>query len=147
MKPNQTAIYYALGDSREGSPPARISRASSAAASKSFPVRPGRRLLGAHGLGFSGKPFQSVTQGSADRSAILRRGRGGRRRPPRRHCHFARIKQALGDRSAPSGLERLRRQPCLPVAAEGGLDRRLNASSPVKGSPAGAGAGINRAIR
>ncbi len=86
LRDNQTAIYLHHRRRQEASrAPARSSR--------SFRARGVEVLLlddavdafwVTSALGFDGKPFKSVTQGSADIDAIrARRGRGGRRRRPK----------------------------------------------------------------
>ena len=68
LRPNQTAIFYLLGDDVKRlwhQPPARrvqVARHRGAVAARS-----GGRLLGVGPrTGFEGKPFKSVTQGAAD---------------------------------------------------------------------------------
>ncbi len=128
LKPNQTAIYYALGDSQ--------------AAIKSSPQLEGYRRRGVEvlllsdpidafwvrtSLGVEGKPFKSVTQGAADLSLLSgaddKADAGNRAAIATLAARFA---TALGDRvSAVTLSERLTDSPVCLVAAEAGLDRQL----------------------
>ncbi len=130
MKPRQTAITYALGETAE--------------AIAASPHLEGFRQRGVEvlflsdavdafwvrtALGFAGKAFQSVTQGAADLSAIPMEAAadGGEAAPKAAVATLAaRLKQALGDRvSAVRGSERLTGSPVCLVAADSGLDRQL----------------------
>ncbi len=131
LKPNQTAIYYALGGSRE--------------AIASSPHLEGFRRRGVEvlvladavdafwvrtALGFEGKPFQSVTQGAADLSAIPLEDESVEDDAPESKAAVAtlaaRLKQALGDRvSDVRTSDRLTDSPVCLVAPDRGIDRQL----------------------
>ncbi|MCC6984700.1 MAG: molecular chaperone HtpG [Bauldia sp.] len=128
LKPSQTAIYYALGDSE--------------ASILASPHLEGYRQRGVEvlllsdpidafwvrtSLGFEGKPFKSVTQGAADLSLL---GPAETKAEPANRAAVAtlaaRFKEALGDRvSAVTLSERLTDSPVCLVAADSGLDRQL----------------------
>jgi len=130
MKPNQTAIYYALGDSQ--------------AAIAASPHLEGYRRRGFEvlllsdpvdafwvrtALGFEGKPFQSVTQGAAGLSAIPPE-EGDEESKPQAEASIAalaaRLKQALGGRvSDVRSSDRLTDSPVCLVAPDSGPDRQL----------------------
>jgi molecular chaperone HtpG len=131
LKPNQTAIYYALGDSREAiaaSPHLEGFRRRGvevlflADAVDAFWVRTA--------LGFEGKPFQSVTQGAADLSALQLEAGPGEDKAPEDNAAIAslaaRLRQALGDRvSGVRASDRLTDSPVCLVAPDRGIDRQL----------------------
>ena len=102
LRPNQTAIYYALGDDREDDPREPAARGLRPARRRGAgALRPGRRLLGADARSaIDGKPFQSVTQGRGR----PRHDPGRRRaaRPPRRRrkARWRRSPRASSRRSA-----------------------------------------------
>ncbi len=130
MRPNQTAIYYALGDDAaaiqasphlEGFARRGIEVLLLADAVDAFWVRTA--------LGFDGKPFQSVTQGSADLDLIpLAEGVSEDEAAPESAVATlaARFKQALGDKvSAVRLSKRLASSAVCLVAPEMGPDRQL----------------------
>ena len=131
MKPNQTAIYYALGDTRE--------------AIAASPHLEGFRRRGVEvlllpdpvdafwvrtALAYEGKPFQSVTQGATDLSAMAAEEGVTEDEEPETRALVAtlaaRIKQALGDRvSDVRASDRLSDSPVCLVASDSGPDRQL----------------------
>ncbi len=130
MRPNQTAIYYALGDS--------------AAAIKASPQLEGFARHGIEvllladpvdafwvrtALGFDGKPFQSVTQGSADLDIVpLAEGTSEEEAAPESAVATlaARFKQTLGDKVSDVRVsKRLASSAVCLVAPEMGPDRQL----------------------
>ena len=130
MRPNQTAIYYALGES--------------AAAIQASPQLEGFARHGIEvllladpvdafwvrtALGFDGKPFQSVTQGSADLDLIpLAEGASEDEAAPESAVATlaARFKQALGDKVSEVRVsKRLAASAVCLVAPEMGPDRQL----------------------
>jgi molecular chaperone HtpG len=131
LKPNQTAIYYALGDSRES--------IASSPHLEGFRQRGVEVLLLADAvdafwvrtaLGFEGKPFQSVTQGAADLSAMPAASEPGEDSGPENKAAIAtlaaQLKQALGDRvSDVRASDRLTESPVCLVAPDRGIDRHL----------------------
>ncbi|MGV8839696.1 MAG: molecular chaperone HtpG [Bauldia sp.] len=132
MKPNQTSIFYAVGESREtiaASPHLEGFRRRGievlllADAVDAFWVRTA--------IGFEGKSFKSITQGDADLSAIPVEGetpKAGEAAAPKAAVATlaARIKQALGDRvTAVRGSDRLTDSPVCLVAPESGPDRQF----------------------
>ena len=72
LRPNQTAIYYALGDRRGGDPrePAARGLCPRAASRCCVLADPVDAFWVRTALGYDGKPFQSVTQGAADLDKI-----------------------------------------------------------------------------
>ena len=130
MRPNQTAIYYALGDD--------------AAAIQASPHLEGFARHGIEvlllsdpvdafwvrtALGFDGKPFQSVTQGSADLDNIpLAEGASEEEAAPESAVAMlaARFKQTLGDKVSEVRVsKRLASSAVCLVAPEMGPDRQL----------------------
>ncbi|MGD9738514.1 MAG: molecular chaperone HtpG [Bauldia sp.] len=131
LKPNQTAIYYALGESREaiaGSPHLEgFRKRGIEVLVLSDPVD---AFWVRTALGFDGKPFKSVTQGAADLSAIPAEGSSDtpadQPAPAVVATLAARIKEALGDRvSAVRASERLTESAVCLVAPDLGPDRQL----------------------
>ena len=130
MRPNQTAIYYALGDSEaailaspqlEGFARHGVEVLVLADPVDAFWVRTA--------IGFDGKPFQSVTQGAADLDTIpLAEGVGEAEAAPESAVATlaARFKQTLGDKvSAVRVSKRLAASAVCLVAPERGPDRQL----------------------
>ncbi len=130
MRPNQTAIYYALGDD--------------AAAIQASPQLEGFARRGIEvlllsdpvdafwvrtALGFDGKPFHSVTQGSADLDLIpLAEGASEDEAAPESAVATlaARFKQTLGDKVSDVRVsKRLAASAVCLVAPEMGPDRQL----------------------
>ncbi len=130
MRPNQTAIYYALGDD--------------AAAIQASPHLEGFARHGVEvlllsdpvdafwvrtALGFDGKPFQSVTQGAADLDLIpLTEGASADEAAPDSAVATlaARFKQTLGDKVSEVRVsKRLATSAVCLVAPEMGPDRQL----------------------
>ena len=130
MRPNQTAIYYALGDD--------------AAAIQASPQLEGFARHGIEvllladpvdafwvrtALGFDGKPFQSVTQGAADLDKIpLAEGASEEEAAPESAVATlaARFKQTLGDKVSEVRVsKRLAASAVCLVAPEMGPDRQL----------------------
>jgi molecular chaperone HtpG len=131
LRPNQTAIYYALGESEaailaspqlEGFAKRGIEVLILSDPVDAFWVRTA--------LGFDGKPFQSVTQGSADLGKVPLAEDGGEAREEAPSSAVATLaalfKQTLGDRvSDVRASVRLTSSPVCIVAAELGPDRQL----------------------
>lgn len=130
LRPNQTAIYYALGDD--------------AAAIRRSPQLEGYARRGVEvlilsdpvdafwvrtALGYDGKPFQSVTQGAAELDKIpLAEGSEDAEAAPESAVATlaARFKQTLGDKvNAVRASARLTTSPVCLVAPDLGLDRQL----------------------
>lgn len=132
FRPNQTAIYYALGENQE--------------AIAASPHLEGFRKRGVEvlllsdpvdafwvrtALGYEGKPFQSVTQGSADLSAIAPvddTGGAAEETAPRAALATlaARFKEVLGERVQDvRASSRLAGSPVCLVAPDLGPDRQL----------------------
>lgn len=131
MKPNQSAIFYALGDSREaiaGSP--HLEGFRRRGVEVLYLADPVDAFWVQTALGFDGKSFQSITQGAADLSGMEGEDSGEPEEPraskPAVATLAARIKQALGDRvSQVRASERLTDSPVCLVAADVGPDRQL----------------------
>lgn len=132
FRPNQTAIYYALGDDAatiaasphlEGFAKRGIEVLILADPVDAFWVRTA--------LGFDGKPFESVTQGAAalDQIPALDESAAADEKPASDAALAAlaaRLKQALGDKVAEvRGSTRLATSPACLVAPEFGPDRQL----------------------
>jgi molecular chaperone HtpG len=132
FRPNQTAIYYALGDDAatiaasphlEGFAKRGIEVLILADPVDAFWVRTA--------LGFDGKPFESVTQGAAalDLIPALDADAANDEKPASDAALAAlaaRLKQALGDKVAEvRGSNRLATSPACLVAPEFGPDRQL----------------------
>ncbi|UOM33579.1 molecular chaperone HtpG [Acuticoccus sp. I52.16.1] len=130
MKENQTAIYYAVGDS--------FDRLTASPHLEGFKARGIEVLLLADpvdafwvrtALGFDGKPFKSVTQGSADLDQIPLTDQ--RHVPDEAKASdiatlSALIKQTLGERvSEVKTSTRLATSPACLVASDMGYDRQL----------------------
>jgi molecular chaperone HtpG len=130
LRPNQTAIYYALGED--------------AAAIRSSPQLEGFARRGVEvlilsdpvdafwvrtALGYDGKPFQSVTQGAADldKIPVVEGAESAEAAPESAVATLAaRFKQTLGDKvNAVRASSRLTASPVCLVAADLGLDRQL----------------------
>ena len=130
MRPNQTAIYYALGDDAatiQASPHLEgFARRGIEVLLLSDPVD---AFWVRTALGFDGKPFQSVTQGSADLDLIpLVEGASEDEAAPESAVATlaARFKQTLGDKvSAVRASKRLASSAVCLVAPEIGPDRQL----------------------
>jgi molecular chaperone HtpG len=130
LRPNQTAIYYALGGDEktihavphlEGFAKRGIEVLVLSDPVDAFWVRTA--------LGFDGKPFQSVTQGAADLAKIplVEGGTEAEAAPESAVATLAALfKQTLGDRvSAVRASSRLTASPVCLVASELGPDRQL----------------------
>lgn len=131
LKPNQAAIYYALGDN-----PAAIDASPHLEGFRKRGVEvlmlsdPVDAFWVRTSLGFNGNPFKSVTQGSADLSSIPIDGAdqpAAEEPPPAAVATLAaRIKQALGERvSAVRPSDRLTESAVCLVAPDLGPDRQL----------------------
>ena len=130
LKPNQTAIYYLVGEDAK--------RLAASPQLEGFRARGVEVLLLADpvdafwvttALGYEGKPFKSVTQGGADIKAIPLVD-GGDDKPAETSgavaALFARMKQTLeGAVSDVRVSDRLSESPACLVAADHALDRRL----------------------
>ena len=130
MRPNQTAIYYALGESEaailaspqlEGFARRGVEVLVLSDAVDAFWVRTA--------LGYEGKPFESVTQGAADLDKIaLVEGAGEEDAAPESAVATlaARFKQTLGDKVSEVRVsKRLAASAVCLVAPEIGPDRQL----------------------
>lgn len=133
LQPNQTAIYYLLGEDLE--------RLAASPQLEGFRARGIEVLLlpdpvdafwVATAAGFDGKPFKSVTQGASDIKSIPLKepqdAAGAAPEPPAAHLAtlFAFMKQTLGeDVEDVRASDRLATSPVCLVASERGLDRRL----------------------
>ena len=132
LRPNQTSIYYLTGDD-----PKRISTSPQL---EGFAARgidvlllsdPVDAFWVSTSVGYDGKPFKSVTQGSADLKAIPFSEEPGNQPPcdataPEIATLLAYLKQTLSETvSDVRRSERLSESPVCLVAAEGGPDRRL----------------------
>jgi len=130
LRPNQTALYYALGDSETAilaSP--QLEGFARRGVEVLLLFDPVDTFWVNTALGYDGKPFQSVTQGVADLDKIpLADGEGEAERAPESAVATlaALFKQTLGDRvSAVRSSVRLTSSPVCLVAGDVGLDRRL----------------------
>lgn len=130
LRPNQTAIYYALGDDQktiltspqlEGFARRGIEVLLLADPVDAFWVKTA--------LGYDGKPFQSVTQGSADLDTVpVVEGEADMESASDSAVGTlsALFKQTLGERvSAVRASTRLTTSPVCLVAGETGMDRQL----------------------
>ncbi|MEO8668684.1 MAG: molecular chaperone HtpG [Bauldia sp.] len=130
LRPNQTAIYYALGEDAETirkSPHLEgFGRRGIEVLVLSDPVD---AFWVRTALGYEGKPFQSVTQGSADLNNIplADTETGGEAAPEAAVATLAALfKQALGDRvSSVRASARLTTSAVCLVASDLGPDRQL----------------------
>ena len=148
MRPNQTAIYYALGDDAKAilaSPQLEgFARRGIEVLVLSDPVD---AFWVRTALGYDGKPFQSVTQGAADLDTIpVAEGAEAAEAAPESAVATlaARFKQTLGDKvSAVRASARLTTSPVCLVASDIGPDRQLEkilAAQRKIQDPVGAGA-------
>jgi len=131
LRENQTAIYYILGDD--------LKRLAASPQLEGFRARDIEVLLlpdpidafwVSSAVGFDGKPFKSVTQGVADIKPVpLKEGAADPAAAPQAPglaTLFALMKQELGEAVADvRSSDRLSESPACLVAAETGLDRRL----------------------
>jgi molecular chaperone HtpG len=131
LQPNQTAIYYLLGED--------LSRLSASPQLEGFRARGIEVLLlpdpvdafwVATAVGFDGKPFKSVTQGAADIKSIplKEKPEEGAAEPPAAGLAtlYALMKQALGESVEDvRASDRLSSSPACLVASDRGPDRRL----------------------
>ncbi|MEM9223741.1 MAG: molecular chaperone HtpG [Pseudomonadota bacterium] len=131
MKENQTAIFYAVGDDKE--------RLKASPHLEGFAAREVEVLLlsdpvdafwvrGA--IGFDGKPFKSVTQGSADLDTVPLAGDDEDGEPSAKESEIATlsalVKQALEERvSEVRASTRLATSPACLVAADMGYDKAM----------------------
>lgn len=131
LRPNQTAIYYLLGEDAK--------RLEASPQLEGFKARGIEVLLlpdpvdafwVSNAVGFDGKPFKSVTQGAADIKAIPLAE--GKEAPPagevgpRVATLMAFMKQTLGDAVEDvRASDRLSESPACLIAPEFGPDRRL----------------------
>ncbi|HET7715501.1 MAG TPA: molecular chaperone HtpG, partial [Bauldia sp.] len=130
LRPNQTAIYYALGDDPKtilASPQLEgYARRGVEVLILSDPVD---AFWVRTALGYEGKPFQSVTQGAADldKIPVADEGETAEAAPESAVATLAaRFKQTLGDKvNAVRASTRLTTSPVCLVAADLGLDRQL----------------------
>lgn len=135
MKQNQTAIYYALGDNLgaiAASP--HLEGFAKRGIEVLFFADPVDAFWVQTALGFEGKPFQSITQGSADLSKIASETEAGDKSDDTDEAVSksatatlaARIKQALGERvSDVRSSDRLTDSAVCIVAPDMGPDRQL----------------------
>ncbi len=132
LRPNQTAIYYLLGDD--------LKRLAASPQLEGFSARGVEVLLlpdpidafwVATAVGFDGKPFKSVTQGAADIAAIplLDAGAGSpadAQQAPGLAALFVLMKQTLaGAVEDVRASDRLAQSPACLIAPDRGPDRRL----------------------
>ncbi len=133
LQPNQTAIYYLLGED--------LARLSASPQLEGFQARGIEVLLLADAVdafwvatavGFDGKPFKSVTQGAADIKSIPLKekpeeGAAGAETPAASLATlYALMKQVLGDSvEEVRASERLSASPACLVASDRGPDRQL----------------------
>jgi len=136
LKPNQTAIYYLLGED--------LKRLAASPQLEGFRARGVEVLLlpdpidafwVATAVGFDGKPYKSVTQGAADIKSIpLQKGDGEAAEEPAAEeppaaglaTLFVLMKQILGESVEDvRASDRLSESPACLVAADHGPDRRL----------------------
>ena len=131
MRENQTAIYYVVGDD--------VKRLASSPQLEGFRARgidvlllpdPVDAFWVSSAVGFDGKPFKSVTQGSADIKSVPVKegGKAPTETPssPKLATLFAQVKQELGDVVEDvRASDRLAESPVCLVAPESGLNRRL----------------------
>ena len=130
LRPNQTAIYYAVGEDEKSilaSPQLEgYARRGVEVIVLSDPVD---AFWVRTALGYEGKPFQSVTQGAADLANIpVAEGAGEAEAASESAVATlaAHFKQTLGDKvSAVRASARLTTSAVCLVAADAGLDRRL----------------------
>ena len=131
LRPNQTAIYYALGDSEAG---IRASpQLEGYAASRDRGAGAGRTASTPFwvrtALGFDGKPFRSVTQGAAELEQVplLDGSNAGEAAPDAAVATLAALfKQTLGDKvSAVRVSARLAASAVCLVAPDMAMDRQL----------------------
>lgn len=131
LRPNQTAIYYLLGED--------VKRLQASPQLEGFRSRGIEVLLlsdpidafwVSNSLGYDGKPFKSVSQGAADIKSIA--PEEGKELPPSEppSAHlaslFALMKQQLEEVVADvRASDRLSESPACLIAQEHGLDRRL----------------------
>ncbi|MCP4385138.1 MAG: molecular chaperone HtpG [Hyphomicrobiales bacterium] len=146
LRPNQTAIYYALGDDQKKileSPHIEgFARRGIEVLLLSDPVD---AFWVKTALGYDGKPFQSVTQGAADLEKVpVAEGEADVDAAPDSAVGTlaALFKQTLGDRvSEVRASTRLTTSMVCLVAGETGMDRQLekilaaNEQASVKGAP------------
>jgi len=130
MRPNQTAIYYALGDDETsvlGSP--HLEGFARRGVEVLLLTDPVDAFWVRTALGFDGKPFHSVTQGAADLDKVpLAEGaEGGEAASDSAVATLAALfKQTLGDKvSEVRASARLTTSAVCLVAPETGFDRRL----------------------
>lgn len=133
LRPNQTAIYYLMGED--------IARISASPQLEGFQARGVEVLLlpdpvdafwVVTAIGFDGKPFKSVTQGAADIKSIPAKeasqsGTAGAEPPAASLAAlYAFMKQTLSEAVEDvRASERLASSPACLVASDRGLDRRL----------------------
>jgi molecular chaperone HtpG len=135
LKPNQTAIYYLLGED--------LKRLAVSPQLEGFRARGVEVLLlpdpidafwVATAVGFDGKPYKSVTQGAADIKSIpLKKGEGEAAEEPAAEptvaglaALFVLMKQVLGEAVEDvRASDRLSESPVCLVAPDSGPDRRL----------------------
>ncbi|MEP0321723.1 molecular chaperone HtpG [Bauldia litoralis] len=130
LRPNQTAIYYALGDDLDA---IKASPQLEGFARRGIEVLlladPVDAFWVRTALGFDGKPFQSVTQGSAELDKIpVAEGEAETDAASESAIGTlaALFQQALGERvSAVRASSRLTTSPVCLVAGAGGPDRQL----------------------
>jgi molecular chaperone HtpG len=132
LQPNQTSIYYLLGED--------LAHLSASPQLEGFRARGIEVLLlpdpvdafwVATAVGYGGKPFKSVTQGAADIKSIPLKEKpdaGAEETPPAAGLAtlYALMKQALGEAVEDvRGSDRLSASPACLVASDRGPDRRL----------------------
>jgi molecular chaperone HtpG len=132
LRPNQTAVYYVLGDDEKS---ALVSPHLEGFARRGVEVLlltdPVDAFWVRTALGYDGKPFQSVTQGAADLDKIATTegedSEDGEAAPDAALATLAALfKQALGDKvNDVRASSRLTTSAVCLVAPESGLDKRL----------------------
>lgn len=132
MRPNQTAVYYVLGDDEKS---ALVSPHLEGFARRGVEVLlltdPVDAFWVRTALGYDGKPFQSVTQGAADLDKIAaaegEESEDAEAAPDAALATLAALfKQALGDKvNDVRASSRLTTSAVCLVAPESGLDKRL----------------------
>lgn len=131
MKDNQTAVYYALGDSEEAikaSPHLEGYRAREVEVL--YLADPVDAFWVRTALGYQGKPFKSITQGSDDLESIKpasekKKGEKDAKTPELANLYVF-LKETLGDDvSEVRASSRLAESPVCLVASEGAMDMQL----------------------
>ncbi len=131
LKENQTAIYYLTGED--------AGKASSSPQLEGYKARGVEVLLLTDpvdsfwvrtAVGFDGKPFKSVTQGTADLDAIAPKEDAKKEEPPAADVAataklISALKQALGDKVTDVRISKRLTDSAVCLVADGELDRTL----------------------